>query len=136
MANTPIPDNNRPSHPGNAPAPLPLPSTIAIQQKNVNKSSTCQHNLILSAALARQNIDIVALQEPAINKFGTTIMARDWIPVYPTTHGGDPHKLHYLFLINSNILTENWKQVDFPSGDITIIHIKGEWGSALIQHLQ
>lgn len=138
MADTPTLNNNRPSitaNPSNTPPPLSTPSppsTIAIWQQNVNKSSACQHDLISSAVLARKGIDIVALQEPAINNFGTTIAARDWIPVYPSTHGGDPRKTRSLLLINSNILTDNWKQVDFPSGDVTIVQITGEWGSALL----
>ena len=138
MADTPTLNNNRPSitaNPSNTPPPLSTPSppsTITIWQQNVNKSSACQHDLISSAVLARKGIDIVALQEPAINNFGTTIAARDWIPVYPSTHGGDPRKTRSLLLINSNILTDNWKQVDFPSGDVTIVQITREWGSALL----
>jgi hypothetical protein len=61
--------------------------TFNIWQQNVNKSRVCQHDLISSAKLARKGIDIVALQEPAINNFGATIASRDWITVYSTTHG-------------------------------------------------
>ena len=42
------------------------------------------------------------------------------------------HATHSLLLINSKILMENWKQVDFPSGDVTIIQITGDWGSATL----
>jgi endonuclease/exonuclease/phosphatase family metal-dependent hydrolase len=98
----------------------------------VNKSGTCQHDLISSAVLAKQGIDIVALQEPAINSFGSTIASRDWIPIYPSTHGKDPHKTRSLILIRSNILTDQWKQIDFPSGDITVIKLIGNWGLAFI----
>jgi hypothetical protein len=126
MASTPTHKANRPNPP-NA-----NPSTIAIWQQNVNKSGTCQHDLISSAVLAKQGIDIVALQEPAINSFGSTITSRDWIPIYPSTHGKDPHKTRSLILIRSNILTDQWKQIDFPSGDVTVIKLIGNWGLAFI----
>ena len=109
-------------------APTRKPETISIWQQNVNRSRTCQHDLISSAALARRGIDIVALQEPAITNFGTSIASRDWVPVYPTTHNSDPNKTRSILLIRNNILTEQWKQVDFPSGDVTVIQLSGRWG--------
>lgn len=111
------------------------PNTLTIWQQNVNKSSTCQHDLISSAALARRGIDIVALQEPAINNFGTTIASREWTPVYPTTHNSDPSKTRSLLLLRSNLLTEQWKQIDFPSGDVTVINISGSWGEMTIYNI-
>jgi hypothetical protein len=99
------------------------PKTISIWQQNVNRSSTCQHDLIFSVALTRRGIDIVALQEPAISKFGTTIASREWVLIYPTTHSTDLHKTHSILLIRSNILTEQWKQVDYSSGDVMIIQL-------------
>ena len=111
------------------------PETISIWQQNVNKSSTCQHNLISSAALARRGIDIVALQEPAISKFGTSVASREWVPIYPTTHNAAPHNTRSLLLIRSNILTEQWKQVDYPSGDITIVQLSGSWGELTLYNI-
>jgi hypothetical protein len=106
-----------------------------IWQQNMNKSRVCQHDLISSAKLARKGIDIVALQEPAINNFGNTIASREWIMVYPTMHGSEPLKTHSLMLVRSNILTKNWKQVDFPSGDVTIVWPSGPWGELTIYNI-
>lgn len=111
------------------------PNIISIWQQNMNRSKTCQHDLIFSAALARRGIDIVALQEPAINNFGTTIAAREWIPIYPSTHSTKPNKTRSLFLLRSNILTDQWQQVEFPSGDVTIITICGNWGKLTIYNI-
>ena len=108
------------------------PETYTIWQQNVNKSSTCQHDLISSAALARRGIDIVALQEPAISHFGTTIASRDWVPIYPSTHNTNPTKTRSALLIRNNILTEHWKQIDFPSPDVTIVQFNGSWGKQTI----
>ena len=100
-------------------------SEIVIWQQNVNKSQTGQHDLISSGRLAHVGIDIVALQEPAVNYLGKTIAARDWIPVYPSMHKKEPSKTRSLILINAAILTERWEQVDFPSGDVTVVRIMG-----------
>jgi hypothetical protein len=129
MASTTPHNVNRPNAPTNS------PTTITIWQQNINKSGTCQHNLISSTVLVRKGIDLIALQEPAINTFSTTITSRDWIPVYPTTHRKEPHKTRSLFLIRSNILTEQWKQIDFPSGDITMVQLSSRWGTALILNI-
>ena len=114
------------------PHPARSPNSINIWQQNVNRSHTCQHALISSAALARRGIDIVALQEPPISSFGTTIAAREWTPIYPTTHSTEPSKTRSLILIRSNILTDQWNQVDYPSGDVTIVSIRGTWGELTI----
>ena len=83
-------------------------------------------------ALVRRGIDIVALQEPAITNFSTTIASRDWVMVYSSTHSSDPNKTHSLLLIRNNILTEQWKQVDFPSGDVTIVQLGRNWGELML----
>lgn len=112
--------------------PHPSPSTLSIWQQNINKSHSCQHDLISSAQLARKGIDIVAIQEPVISSFGVTVASRDWTMVYPSTHGKEPHKTRSLFLLRSNLLTEHWKQIEFPSGDVTVIQLSGNWGVACI----
>jgi hypothetical protein len=126
MSSTPNNNLIRPPHQNSSPL------TLTIWQQNVNKSSTCQHDLISSARLAKRGIDLVALQEPSINTFGTTIASRDWIPIYPTTHSAAPHKTRSLLLLRSTLLTENWKQIDFPSGDVTVVQLNGKEGQTVI----
>ena len=68
------------------------------------------------------------MQEPAINAFNKSIASRDWKVLYPSTHGKDPGKTRTLTLIRDDLSTDGWEQLDFPSGDVTVINIKGEWG--------
>jgi hypothetical protein len=68
------------------------------------------------------------LQEPHINYLNKTIAARDWTVIYPTMHGNNPECTRSAILIRSCILTNTWLQIDLPSGDITALQIKGEWG--------
>ena len=105
---------------------------LIIWQQNVNKSSACQHDLISSGRLVNAQIDLIALQEPSINFLNKTIAARDWIVIYPTTHITSPNLTRSIFLIRSSILTDSWSQIDFPSGDVTAIQIKGSWGKISI----
>jgi ribonuclease HI/endonuclease/exonuclease/phosphatase family metal-dependent hydrolase len=106
--------------------------TVKIWQQNVNKSHVCQHDLISSARLVRENFDIIALQEPSINQFGNSITSKDWFALYPTNHAAKPQETRSLILIRTDILTNNWKQIDADTGDITAIRIDSNWGALLI----
>ena len=105
---------------------------LKIWQQNVNKSRTCQHDIISSGRLAREGVDIVALQEPAINKFGGTVASREWTSILPSTHSTNPDKTRSLILIRSDIITDCWSQIDIDSGDITAVLLKGNWGTLMI----
>ena len=105
---------------------------LTIWQQNVNKSPSCQHDLISNNHLVNLGVDLVALQEPAINPFNLTIAARDWLPLYPSTHSDAAIRSRAITLICSNISTDNWTQLDFPSGDVVIVQIKGTWGKITI----
>ena len=103
-------------------------TNLKIWQHNINKSRTCQHDLISSGKLADWEIDIIALQEPSINGFGQTVASKDWKTIYPSGHASNPDKTRSVILIRDNLLTDGWEQVEFPSGDVTAIRIKGTWG--------
>lgn len=102
-----------------------MKNKIAIWQQNINKSPASQHNLISSDALTQVNIDIVALQEPAINMFNCIIASKEWIAIYPTPHGKALNKTRSTLLIHLHISTDKWNQIDFPSSDIVVIQITG-----------
>jgi endonuclease/exonuclease/phosphatase family metal-dependent hydrolase len=108
---------------------------ITIWQQNVNKSRICQHDLISSARLTEIKADIVALQELAISDLVVTIATRDWRVIYPSTHAKDPSKTRSVILIRANILTDYWSQVDIDSGDVTIIRLKGAWGTLTLLNI-
>ena len=107
-------------------------TNLKIWQHNVNKSRACQHDLISSGKLTRWEIDIVALQEPAINGFGQTVASKDWKSIYPSGHASNPEKTRSVILLRDNLLTDGWEQIDFPSGDVTAVRIKGKWGKLTI----
>jgi endonuclease/exonuclease/phosphatase family metal-dependent hydrolase len=104
-------------------------NNLQIWQQNVNNSHICQHDLISSGKLARESIDIAALQEPAINTFGNTVTSKEWTAIYPSTHTSNPAKTRSALLIRSNIVTDDWSQIDINSSDITAILLRGSWGT-------
>ena len=108
---------------------------IAIWQQNINKSPACQHDLISNNALVRMGIDIIALQEPAINAFNQTIASKDWTPVYPTPHGEAPDRTRAITLVRTSISTDSWNQLDFPSSDVTVIQLNGDWGKLTLLNI-
>ena len=77
-------------------------------------------------------VGLIALQEPAINPFGFTIAMRDWTPIYPTPHSTMPDRSRVITLIRSNISTDTWMQLDFPSSNVVVIQIVGNWGKITI----
>ena len=105
---------------------------LVIWQQNVNRSPACQHTLLSNKILVKHKIGIVALQEPVINPFNNSIASKDWILVYPTPHCTHPVKTRALTLIRSTYSTDTWEQIDFPSGDVVIICLKGVWGKIII----
>ena len=105
---------------------------IVIWQQNINKSRTCQHDLISSGKLIEKGIDIVAFQEPSVNAFNKTIASKDWKAIYPSTHESSPQMTRTLILVRDGILTDSWEQLEIQSGDVTAIRIKGAWGRITI----
>jgi hypothetical protein len=105
---------------------------INIWQQNVNKSPASQHDLISSKYLIEIGVNIVALQEPAINYFNKTIATKDWVPIYPSTHSKHPNKTRSVTLIRATLTLDSWQQLDFPSGDVTVIQLVGNWGKLTI----
>ena len=112
-------------------------NTLKIWQQNVNKSPVCQHDIISSGKLAREGIDIVALQEPALYNFedgnpAGTVTSREWTAIFPSTHTTNPDKTRSLLLIRADIITDEWSQIDINSGDITAVLLRGSWGTLAI----
>lgn len=105
---------------------------LNIWQLNVNKSPTCQHDVISNKRLITKGINLVALQEPALRGGGQTISSRDWITIYPTNHGKDPMQTRAITLIRADVNSESWNQLDFPSSDVTVTQFTGNWGKITV----
>ena len=99
-----------------------------IWQQNVNKSCTSQHNLISNNYLVCKGVSIIALQELSIDNNGFTLVSRDWMPVYPTLHCKPDTNTRAVMLVRVSLNPDSWEQINFPSGNVVVIQICGEWG--------
>ena len=106
-----------------------------IWQQNINKSHILQHNLISNNYLVSQEVSILALQEPSIDKDGYTLMLRDWVTVYPTTYQKPNIVTRAATLIWVSFNLDNWKQLDFPSGDVVVTQTQGDWGKLTLVNI-
>jgi len=111
---------------------MAVKDTLLIWQQNINKSPTCQHDLLSGNKLTKENIDILAIQEPAINFNNMSIAAKEWMSIYPSMHTSNPETTRSLLLIRSQISTDSWSQLDFPSGNVTVIQITSAWGKLML----
>lgn len=84
---------------------------IQICQQNVNKSLISQLDLLQS--LWHNDYDVCTIQEPYIDHKGKTRANQQWITVYPNTHHKCPDKIRSVILINTNLSTDTWKQLQF-----------------------
>ncbi|KAH9960259.1 hypothetical protein BC827DRAFT_1133358, partial [Russula dissimulans] len=107
---------------------MELRNKLSIWQQNINKLPVGQHSLISSSKLTDNKIDIVVLQEPAINTFNQSVAMKDWITIYPSMHGKEPSKTRSLLLMRTDLSTDTWNQMDFQSGDVTAMQVTGPWG--------
>ena len=103
---------------------------IQMHQQNVNKSLISQLDLLQS--LRRDDYDICLIQEPFIDFRGKMRANCQWITVYPNTHQDHPDKTRSAILVNTNLLTDTWKQLPFQHPDITAIEITGSFGTLRI----
>ena len=105
---------------------------LSIWQQNINKSPTCQHDIISNKRLVTKGINIIALQEPALSKSGLTIASRDWITIYPSEHTNNPLKTRSIMLIRADTSSKSWNQLEFPSSNVTATQITEPWGKLTI----
>jgi len=106
--------------------------TLLIWQQNINKLPTCQHDLLSGNKLTKENIDILAIQEPAINFNNMSIAAKEWTLIYPSTHTSNLETTRSLLLIHSQISMDSWSQLYFPLGNVTVIQITSAWGKLML----
>jgi hypothetical protein len=96
-------------------------ANLRIWQQNLNKSLISQLHLLNTAH--PNQWDILILQEPWIGHLGTR-GSHNWRILYPNTYFTDKSKSpRSLILINTNIPTNSYTQIQFDSPDVTDVRI-------------
>ena len=95
---------------------------IRIWQQNLNNSHIALHSL-LNNNIA-DDWDIIALQEPPVDKLGNTKANFRWRVVYPTHKPAKGEKSRAVFFVSTRVSTNCWEQVEFPSADVVVLRVK------------
>ncbi|ETW82578.1 hypothetical protein HETIRDRAFT_316812, partial [Heterobasidion irregulare TC 32-1] len=107
-------------------APKEYSSQLRIWQENVNTSDITQHGSLNTRAY--DEYDVIAFQEPYIDFLGNTRASHDWHVLYPSTHLSSNEPKRSVLLIRSNLLSCSWRQIEFPSNDVTVVQFMGDFG--------
>jgi Endonuclease-reverse transcriptase len=107
--------------------PSTLPHQLRIWQQNVHKSKTAQDYILNTTNPS--DWDIIAIQEPWINRFGNSRGSQFWRVVYPTNFyaEGCP-RICSILLINTNLSTDSYISLPILHSDISAVHFRGENG--------
>ena len=99
---------------------------LRIWQQNLNRSLIAQLHLINTAS--PQDWDVLLLQEPWFSNT-VTQASQHWRVLYPDIYYEDKTaNLHSIILINTNLSTDCYKQIQFRSTDVTGVRIKTSTG--------
>ncbi|KAF5375879.1 hypothetical protein D9615_008261 [Tricholomella constricta] len=107
--------------------PSRTPSKLRIWQQNVRKSDLAQATVLNTAR--PEDWDVIALQEPFLDRLGNTKASPFWTVCYPYHHRRDGStRSRSVLLINSNIATDAYTLLNVPSTDITAVRFNGTHG--------
>ena len=107
--------------------PPSLPQKLRIWQQNVHKSKTAQDYVLNTAN--PENWDVIALQEPWIDKYGNSRGSQYWRVVYPANFYVEGRaRVRSILLINTNLSTDCYSPLPIQHSDITAVRFKGENG--------
>ena len=100
---------------------------LQLWQQNINKSLLSQLDLLQSLKCNMYNVCVI--QEPYIDFQGHMWANCNWTTIYPNMHKTHPDRTRSVILINTNLLTDAWKRIDFNHPDITAVEITGQFGT-------
>ena len=78
--------------------------------------------------LKRNSYNICAIQEPYIDPNSLSRANHQWFTIYPSTHLTEPSISRLILLINTNLITNNWKHILILHPDITTIALSTPQG--------
>ncbi|KAF8873836.1 hypothetical protein BD779DRAFT_1451415, partial [Infundibulicybe gibba] len=101
---------------------------LMIWQQNINKSNIGTQDLLKKLGEEKVKYDVVAIQEPHIDKWGNTRANQSWRVFHPTGYCDLPDKTRAVTLISSNIDTNTYTTLPIDSQDIVGIQFHGDYG--------
>jgi exonuclease III len=99
---------------------------LRIRQQNLNHGEGANWDFMNDDL--HEHVDLLTFQEPYLDVLGNTQALQKWRVVYPTTKFTDKSRVRLTILVNSTLNTNHWRQINFPSNDVTIIQFTGNYG--------
>ncbi|KAG1789616.1 uncharacterized protein HD556DRAFT_1232777, partial [Suillus plorans] len=82
------------------------------------------------------NHDLLIIQEPYINFLRNTRASHRWHVLYPTNHLTHPQeRSRAITFVNTSLDTNTWRQIPFPSSDVVIVQMTGDFGACTIVNI-
>ncbi|KAI9057791.1 hypothetical protein FKP32DRAFT_1525953, partial [Trametes sanguinea] len=76
--------------------------------------------------------DIIAIQEPYLDRLGLTRSTPHWRVVYPTAHRADPtRRTRAVLLISKRLSTNAWSPLAVPHPDVVAVTLRMEAGATV-----
>ncbi|KAJ4470226.1 hypothetical protein J3R30DRAFT_3243234, partial [Lentinula aciculospora] len=104
-------------------------------QQNLNKSAQAQFSMVCNTD---ESYDILALQEPNIDKYGIMKSISRFYSVYPATHLDSKtmkKKTRSVILVSTHLSTGSWIAIPVRHPDIMAIQLTGTYGTLQIFNL-
>ena len=106
---------------------------ITIWQQNTNRSLVAQSDFLHQ--LDPTKYDIGAIQEPYLDHLHNSQATHHWFTIFLKEHYTNPSKTRSLMLINRQITTDAWSQVDMGLSDVTAIQLTTGHGKIIIANI-
>ena len=94
---------------------------LRILTNNLRKSHVALSDAVLHGV--KYNIDILALQEVYWTQAGMLTTNQHWRHIIPAAHGKNGVRARSVILINEQISTEKWDNIETRSGDLTGVRV-------------
>ena len=92
---------------------------LTICQHNVNKSLIVQSDFLHQ--LNPDIYDFTAIQEPYFDSNHNSRATHHWYTVYPKEHYVTPSQMRTIILVNKQLATDTWSQLDFGLPYVTAV---------------
>lgn len=106
---------------------------LTVWQQNLNKSAIAQHNMLQTVDPAKY--DIIAMQEPAMDRLGRTFVGLKWRAIYPAKHATIPKDTRAIILINKNIQTDSYLEINMETQDAVGLTIQTGCGEVEVYNV-
>jgi Endonuclease-reverse transcriptase len=108
---------------------------LRIWQQNLNKSLIATEHMLNSTA--PEHFDIIAIQEPYIDFTRNARVKQQWYLIYSKTHYIEQAgRTRSMILVNKNIASKSWTEIDIESPDVTGIQKHSDAIRKANKHLQ